>query len=97
MLGAQYWSFPESLIHDATNFKLKEVAFDYTVPTRITRKLKIENLVIGFIGRNIFQWNKDDAQCDPESAFEGIGSNQGIVGKAWPSIGSYGFKLSFDF
>jgi TonB-linked SusC/RagA family outer membrane protein len=97
VLGTQYWSFPESLIRDATNFKLKEVTLDYTVPTRYTKRLNIENVVIGFVGRNIFQWNKDDTQSDPESAFEGIGSNQGVVGKALPSIGSYGFKLSFDF
>ncbi|MDP2338758.1 MAG: SusC/RagA family TonB-linked outer membrane protein [Bacteroidota bacterium] len=97
ILGAQYWSFPESLIRDATNFKLREITFDYTIPSQITKRLNIENLVIGFVGRNIFQWNKEDTQSDPESAFEGIGQNQGIVGKALPSIGSYGFKLSFDF
>ncbi len=97
LLGQEFWAFPQSLLRDATNFKLKEITIDYTIPSRFTKKLNIENVVIGLVGRNIFQWNKDDANCDPESAFEGIGSNQGIVGKALPSIGSYGFKLSFDF
>ncbi|MEI7421805.1 MAG: SusC/RagA family TonB-linked outer membrane protein [Prolixibacteraceae bacterium] len=97
LLGQEFWAFPQSLLRDATNFKLKEVTLDYTIPARYTRKLGIDNVVVGFVGRNIFQWNKDDANCDPESAFSGIGSSQGIVGKALPSIGSYGFKLSFDF
>lgn len=97
ILGTQYWSFPETLAHDATNFKLKEVTLDYTIPSKFTRKYKIDNVVVGFVGRNLWQWVKDPAQCDPESAFEGIGSNQGIVGKAWPNIASYGFKVSFDF
>ncbi|MDP3002022.1 MAG: SusC/RagA family TonB-linked outer membrane protein [Bacteroidales bacterium] len=97
ILGAQYWSFPQSLLRDATNFKVKEITFDYTLPGRLTSRMKIDNIVIGFVGRNIFQWNKSDKNVDPESAFEGIGQNQGIVGKALPSIGSYGFKLSFDF
>lgn len=97
VLGAQYWSFPESLIRDATNFKLKEITFDYTLPNSLTSRFKVENVVIGFVGRNIFQWNKADKYVDPESAFEGIGVNQGIVGKALPSIASYGFKVSFDF
>ena len=95
--GSQYWAFPQTLIHDATNFKLKEVTLDYTVPAQYTRKMKIENLVVGFVGRNIYQWNKDDSQSDPETAFSGIGQDQGIVGKAMPSIASYGFKLSFEF
>jgi len=76
---------------------VKEITLDYTLPNSLTSKWKIENIVVGFVARNVFQWNKDNAQCDPESAFEGIGSNQGIVGKALPSIASYGFKLSFDF
>ena len=97
ILGAQYWSFPQSLIRDATNFKVKEITFDYTIPNRLTSKYKVENIVVGFVGRNIFQWNKADKYVDPESAFEGIGQNQGIVGKALPSIASYGFKVSFDF
>ncbi len=97
LLGQEFWAFPQSLLRDATNFKLKEVTLDYTIPNRITKKWSIDNVVIGFVGRNVFQWNKDDANCDPESAFSGIGSSQGIVGKAMPSIGSYGFKLSFDF
>jgi hypothetical protein len=97
LLGSQYWAFPQTLMRDATNFKLKEVTLDYTIPSKYTRKLKIENVVVGFVGRNVYQWNKDDANCDPETAFTGIGQDQGIVGKALPSIGSYGFKLSFDF
>ena len=97
ILGTQYWSFPQSLLRDATNFKVKEITFDYTLPRTLTTKWKIDNVVVGFVGRNIFQWNKDGGKVDPESAFEGIGVNQGIVGKALPSIASYGFKLSFDF
>ena len=97
ILGAQYWSFPQSLLRDATNFKIREVTFDYTLPRSLTSKAKIDNVTVGFVGRNIFQWNKSGDNVDPESAFDGIGQNQGIVGKALPSIGSYGFKLSFDF
>ena len=97
LLGQELYAFPQTLLRDATNFKIKEITIDYTLPSRFTKKWKIDNVVIGFVGRNIFQWNKDDANCDPETAFEGIGSGQGIVSKALPSIGSYGFKLSFDF
>ncbi|MCK9640715.1 MAG: SusC/RagA family TonB-linked outer membrane protein [Prolixibacteraceae bacterium] len=97
ILGAQYWSFPQSLLRDATNFKLKEITFDYTIPNKYSSKYRVENIVVGFVGRNIFQWNAADKYVDPESAFGGIGQNQGIVGKALPSIASYGFKVSFDF
>jgi hypothetical protein len=95
--GTQNYTFPHTATRDATNFKLKEITLDYTLPAKFTRKLKMENVVVGFVGRNIFQWNKSGMVTDPESAFSGIGEKQGIVHKAMPSIGSYGFKLSFDF
>jgi len=97
VLGSQYWSFPQTLIRDATNFKLKEIVIDYSVPSRYLSKRKIENLTLGIIGRNIFQWNKSGEQGDPEAAFEGIGVNQGIIGKALPLVASYGFKVSVNF
>lgn len=97
VLGAQYWSFPQTLIRDATNFKLKEIVIEYGVPSRYLSRRKIENLTVGIIGRNIFQWNRSGEQGDPEAAFEGIGVNQGIIGKALPLVASYGFKVSVNF
>ncbi len=97
ILGAQVWDFTQSLVRDATNFKLREITLDYTLPRKISAKLNVENVVIGFVGRNVFQWNKSGNDVDPEAAFEGIGVNQGIVGKALPLVSSYGFKVSFDF
>lgn len=94
ILGAQYWSFPQTLIRDATNLKIKEVVLEYAIPSKFLLRHKIQNLTVGFIARNIFQWNKSGEQGDPEAAFEGIGVNQGIIGKALPSIASYGFKLA---
>jgi hypothetical protein len=49
------------------------------------------------IGRNVFQWNASGRNEDPESAFSGVGVNQGILRATLPSIRSMGFKLAFDF
>ena len=97
ILGSQYWSFSQTLIRDATNLKVKEIVFEYAIPSKFLERFKIQNLTVGFIARNIFQWNKSGEQGDPEAAFEGIGVNQGIIGKALPSIASYGFKLAVTF
>jgi hypothetical protein len=43
------------------------------------------------------QWNKSGRNEDPESAFSGVGQNQGILRATLPSIRSLGFKLAFDF
>ncbi|MEO8961151.1 MAG: hypothetical protein ABI325_04665 [Ginsengibacter sp.] len=49
VLGAQYWSFGQTLIKDATNFKVKEVVFEYGIPSAYLKKYKIENLTVGFV------------------------------------------------
>ncbi|MDP4283833.1 MAG: SusC/RagA family TonB-linked outer membrane protein [Bacteroidota bacterium] len=95
--GQQYWDYAETLIKDATNLKVKELSLECAVPSRFLENYKIQNLTIGLIARNIFQWNKSGEKGDPEAAFEGIGVNQGVIGKALPSIASYGFKFSVNF
>lgn len=97
VLGQQYWSFSQTLIRDATNLKIKELMLDYTIPAKLLKPLKIQSATLSLVGRNIFQWNKSGEKGDPEAAFDGIGTSQGIIGKALPSVASYGFKLAVNF
>ena len=57
-------------------------------------KLKLTNLTLSIIGRNLLQWNKSGRNEDPESAFQGVGADEGILRATLPSIRSYGLKLS---
>ncbi|MEI6275676.1 MAG: SusC/RagA family TonB-linked outer membrane protein [Prolixibacteraceae bacterium] len=95
--GDCIWSFTSTRVYDATNFKLREVSLNYVFPSEISNILKINNLNISLIGRNLFQWNASGRNEDPESAFSGVGTNQGILRATLPSIRSIGFKLGFDF
>jgi len=49
------------------------------------------------IGRNMLQWNKSGRHEDPESAFQGVGTDQGVLRATLPSIRSYGVKLTVGF
>jgi len=95
--GDVIWNFTSTRVYDATNFKLREVSLDYTVPNSVVSKLGVNNVNISLIGRNIFQWNASGRNEDPESAFSGVGVNQGILRATLPSIRSMGLKLAFDF
>lgn len=95
--GDVIWGFTSTRTYDATNFKLREISLAYTLPDALIRRYKIQNLTISLIGRNIFQWNKSGRNEDPESAFQGVGTNQGILQATLPSIRSYGFKLAVTF
>jgi TonB-linked SusC/RagA family outer membrane protein len=95
--GDCIWDFASTRTYSATNFKLKEVSLSYSVPNRITNKFKMTDLSISLVGRNVFQWNASGRNEDPESAFTGVGTNQGILRATLPSIRSIGFKLGVNF
>jgi TonB-linked SusC/RagA family outer membrane protein len=91
------WNFASTRTFNATNFKMREVSIAYTVPSSLTQKVYLNNAVISLVGRNVFQWNASGRNEDPESAFSGVGTDQGILRATLPSIRSLGFKLSFNF
>lgn len=95
--GDVIWDFAATRTYDATNFKLREVSIAYAIPEKLTNRYKLNNVTISLIGRNIFQWNKSGRNEDPESAFTGVGTNQGVLRATLPSIRSYGLKLGLNF
>ena len=95
--GDVIWNFSATRIYDATNFKMREISLAYTLPNELVRRYKLQNITFSLIGRNVFQWNKSGRHEDPESAFQGVGTDQGILRATLPSISSYGFKLSVGF
>jgi len=95
--GDVIWNFSATRTYDATNFKLREISISYTIPDKLISRYKMNNLTISLIGRNFFQWNKSGRNEDPESAFTGVGTNQGILRATLPSIRSYGVKLGVNF
>lgn len=95
--GDVIWDFAATRTYDATNFKLREVSLAYTLPSAFTKRIKLNNATISFIGRNMFQWNASGRHEDPETAFSGVGTGQGVLRAALPSIRSYGFKLAVEF
>ncbi len=95
--GDCIWNFASTRTFDATNFKLREVSLTYTIPNSITQKYSLNGVYLSLIGRNLFQWNASGRNEDPESAFSGVGTSQGILRGTLPSVRSVGFKLGFNF
>jgi TonB-linked SusC/RagA family outer membrane protein len=95
--GDVIWDFASTRTYDATNFKLREVSLSYMVPVKIINKYKLNGVTVSLVGRNVFQWNKSGRHEDPETAFSGVGTGQGVLRATLPSIRSYGFKIGIDF
>ncbi|HET9431324.1 MAG TPA: SusC/RagA family TonB-linked outer membrane protein [Chitinophagaceae bacterium] len=78
----------------STDFiKFREARFDYTVPTKLTKKLGIERATVGVYGRNLYIWS-DWPAFDPEfGTLSGTDITQGFEIGQFPSTRTFGFNL----
>ena len=87
----------EPMMYDATFTKLREVQLSYTLPNKMTSKLKISDVSISLVGRNLMLWSKVP-HIDPEtSATSGGTIIPGVEAVAIPSTRSYGINLGLKF
>ncbi len=91
------WDWADFRTFDATNFKLREVSLTYSIPTSFTQKIKCQTASVSFIANNIAFWTKSGLNEDPETAFDGFNSSQGISRFGLPSIRQLGFKINASF
>ncbi len=100
-----YNEINENYVQDASSFKLREVALNYTLPKSILSKTNgvINKLTIGFIGRNLLMLTPDsNTWGDPDfrnthrvnDDANGIGIGGYFQG---PPTRSYGFNLNIEF
>ncbi len=87
----------ESMIFDASYIKLKEMSLYYTVPSDLTRKIWIQNLRIGVVGRNLALFYANVPHIDPETSLNSLDSGQGWETFNTPSRRSLNVSLIFDF
>lgn len=83
----------EEYMYSASNIRLREVSFGYTIPLKWKG---IESLNISAVGRNLFFLYKD-APFDPEVSITTSNALQGMDAFNLPSTRSYGLTLTAKF
>ncbi len=82
-------------IYSATNIRLRELSFGYTIPGKYFND-KIKNIGVSLLARNLF-FLKNNAPFDPDAALSTGNGFQGVDIFNLPTIRSYGFKISAQF
>lgn len=97
--GEIYWNYNERSTFDASYVKLREVALDYKFGRKFLGKLPIQDITLGFWGRNLFSWTAADEGFDPETSmvFTDTGITPGIGGWTLPNTRTYGLKIGISF
>ncbi len=87
----------ESNSFDASYVKFRQLSLGYTFPKAMVEKLKISDLTLSLVGRNLKLWT-DVPDIDPETATNDGGTLiPGFELVQLPSTKSWGCNLSFNF
>ncbi|MEO8253640.1 MAG: SusC/RagA family TonB-linked outer membrane protein [Flavobacterium sp.] len=99
----QYWTaigqrtpIAEPFIYDATNIRLREAVFGYSLPKRLLKTSGLANVDFSLVGRNLFFFVNKAKYFDPEAG-AGTGNLQGIESFNIPSTREYGVNVRFGF
>lgn len=93
-----YDNVKENYVRDAAAAKIRELALNYTLPSKILAKAPVSKVTIGLIARNPFTWlPPDNIFSDPE--FNNTNSNAIGIGGYFqgPPTKSYGFTVNIEF
>lgn len=94
---AVYWgevagNTPRPFIYDGGYVKLRDVGLNYTLPKSLYKRLPVQNITVGFIGRNLWIISKNVPNIDPESNYNN-GNGQGFEYGSLPGRKRYGFNV----
>lgn len=89
----------ENNVYNASYVKLRELSLGYTLPQScsLLQKLKIQQLNIALVGRNLFALS-EIPHFDPEqTSFQGQQLQSGVEDMSYPTSRNIGVKLSVSF
>ncbi|WP_421829217.1 SusC/RagA family TonB-linked outer membrane protein [Larkinella sp.] len=86
----------EAAVFDATVYRLREVALNYSLPGSLIGKTPFGAITVGVSGRNLFFY-APNFFMDPEVNTQGAGNIQGLDLNGAPNTRNYGVNLRFTF
>lgn len=95
--GANALNGKDAAVFDNSYIKLRELSVGYKLPQSVTQKLKVNNLRINLVGRNLFYFWRTMKNLDPEAPIGGMWYRQGIDEGSSAATRSFGFSLNANF
>lgn len=89
-------SITEEFVYDASFIKLRELAVGYRFPKALVNKIKVADLQVSVVGRNLWTIYDKVPVVDAESSFNN-GNAQGLEMYSLPATRSWGFSLNVKF
>ncbi len=95
-VGARDPRSSEDFVFDATNIRLRELVFGYSIPGKKLENTPFTGISFSLVGRNLFFIVNEAEHFDPEQSV-GVGNLQGIESYNIPTTRDFGFNVKFNF
>lgn len=86
----------EPHVYDAGYVKLRELYIGYSFSKQACKKLRLQGLEAGIVGRNLWLIQSDVPNIDPEAGYNN-GNGQGVEYGTFPISRSIGLNIKFNF
>ncbi|WP_346084036.1 SusC/RagA family TonB-linked outer membrane protein [Sphingobacterium ginsenosidimutans] len=86
----------EAAVFDATSYRLREVAINYSLPQNVLKNSPFGQVSIGVSGRNLWMF-APGFPTDPEVNTQGAGNVQGLDLNGIPTTKNFGFNIRATF
>ena len=87
---------PEPAVFDATVYRLREIALNYTIPKSWISKTPFGSISVGVSGRNLYFY-APSFPADPEINTQGAGNIQGLDLNGPPNTRNFGGNIRLTF
>ncbi|GHU68287.1 SusC/RagA family TonB-linked outer membrane protein [Bacteroidia bacterium] len=94
-----YWvdNCEDLVLYDASFIKLRELSVGYNLPKSLISKIKMSNVRISLVGRNLWiLYQNTPKGIDPEAAIN-AGNGQGLEMGSLPPSTTFGFDIKVEF
>lgn len=87
----------EEMLNDASYAMLRELTFNYQLPTSLIKRTPFRNIRAGIYGRNLFYFQrKTDGYAPDASAFNVNNSSLGLESTSLPMMRTFGVSLNLE-
>jgi hypothetical protein len=100
------WDFTDPHLYSASYIKLRELSLSYSLPSSLTRSMKMQDISFAVYTRNVMLWTEAKIGIDPENAYQPSSSVTGSGAQFLQGIERYnvtpwsipvGVKLNITF
>jgi iron complex outermembrane receptor protein len=94
--GSSGW-YENGAVYNNSYLKVREAILSYTLPSVVAQKLRLQNVRVSLIGRNLFYLYRTLKNLDPEAPIGTSWNRQGIDEGSTAATRSFGVALHASF